>query len=476
MVKYFIFALAAILILAGGRGMANNITITVTAQQHDYNSPWQKRDITKHTLSGCVIEGDLVLTAAYSLTDAVLLEVSKPGGTKKYRADVVVKDYHCGLALLRVSDREFFRGIAPSRIRTASGIAGKKGVIRKWDSLGAAREYTTETIISSMRTYKPNYAVLMHQLSTNMSEGGDGDPVFIDGELAGITTGFDNETKTVYVISSETVLRMLGDLKDGRYDGMPFFWVDYLEINSDVNLREMLGLTERETGVYVNRICGKSSGFRILKEGDVIIEINGRTIDDDGMFTSDHYGRLNFYGLLYLNTSVGDTVSMTVVREKKQLKLKFNLRPVDDESFLIPELCYDSRPAFAIIGGLVFQELTRGYLETWGNNWSKSADNRMLYIYMTRNMDTSTDKTRMVILNRVLPAACNYGYHGKNNLILEDINGHVINNIQEIEKIISQLKDPFIRFNFVGGESIVLGREEAIKATDNIRKTYNIPD
>ena len=248
-------------------------------------------------------------------------------------------------------------------------MPGREGKVYKWDSLSSFKEYNAGLTKSSIRFYEPTCAVLMHQFSTSMNDGGNGEPVFIDGMLCGITTGLSNETKTLYAISIEAVHRLLKDMGDGTYGGIPFFWVDTADLQSDTSLREYYGMGADDTGVLVTDVPPGSSGSEVLKRNDIILSVDRTTMDDTGMYDSP-YGKLYYYGLIQINRFVGDTVSMRILRDKAKMDVRFKLKPIPRSYSVIPLISYDSPPAYYIFGGIVFQPLdTRG-------PWLREAEGR----------------------------------------------------------------------------------------------------
>lgn len=450
------------------------VNIIVTAQKQDYASPWQRGDITRSTVTGCVIAGNRILTAAYSITDHVVIEVLKNGESRKYPATVVVNDYHSGLAIVKPEDDGFFNGLKPAALAPAWKLPGREGKVYKWDSLSSFKEYDAGLTKSSIRFYEPNCGVLMHQFSTSMNDGGNGEPVFIDGMLAGVTTGLSNETKTLYAIGIETVHRMLKDEADGTYEGMPFFWVDTADLQSDTTLREYYGMGVGDTGVLVTEVPRGSSGSEVLKKNDIILSVDRTTMDDSGMYETP-YGKLYYYGLIQINRNVGDTVSMRILRDRKKMEVRFRLKPIPRLYSVIPLISYDSPPAFYIFGGIVFQDLTMGYLEAHGPEWKQKADKRLLYYYDSiKELSSSGEMNSVVIVNRVLPDTVNQGYQYYKDLVLLRVNGVRVRDLPHLKKIVEGSADRFIVLDFAGETTIVLDRKLAIQSEPELKKTYNI--
>jgi hypothetical protein len=473
-VMYFIVTIFLSLPLAAQSMDDRVVYISVTSQKHDYASPWQKGEITRSSITGCVIEGKRILTTAYSISDHVLIEVMKKGESRKYPATVRIKDYHSGLAILTLDNEEFFDGLKPVNFPPAGAMTARNARVYKWDSLSSLKEYTAELAKSAIRFYEPGCGVLMHQFSTSMNDGGNGEPVFIDGMLAGISTGLSNETKTLFVIGTDVIQRMLKDASSGNYRGMPFFWISGVELQSDVNLREYFGVETGEGGVLVTEVPVASSGSEVLKKNDIILSINNRPLDDNGMYDSP-YGKLFYYGLIQVNRFVGDEINMRILRDRKKIDVRFTLKPIPDDCCAIPLISYDKDPRYYIFGGLVFQELTAGYLESVGQEWKQKADKRLLYYYDNMKSILPGDGiNRVVVLSRVLPDPVNKGYQYYKDLILKKANSVRVIDIVHLKKIIDSTDSRFIVLEFIGETTVVLDRKTATQGEKLLLKTYNI--
>jgi hypothetical protein len=263
---------------------------------------------------------------------------------------------------------------------------------------------------------------------------------------------------------------MLQDLADGKYGGMPFFVVDHVPLNSDENLRDYLGLGPSETGVLVTAVHPKTSGHDVLRKNDVILSIDGVPIDDKGLYDSGLYGKLSYYGLLSLKHAVGDRLTMQVFRDRKKTEVSFDLLPMTNECYLIPLSDFEMPPEYYICGGLVFQELTEGFITAWGKN----VDKRIMFLYETLKLSPSPERRRCVILNRTLPAAVNVGYHGKGNLVLLAVNGAPVRDLKHFKELVETAQGRFLKFDFQGDSDIVLDRGWVQETNDSILKKYNI--
>ena len=451
------------------------VTIRVTHQAFDHNIPWQKKDVDNTVLSGCVVQGGRILTKAYSMADHVLVEVSKHGENRRYPATVLLKDFNSGLALLLVNDPDFYKDLRPIQL-AESGKIQKDATIAWWDASGIFKTYKAEALKVAIESYETKGVALIHYMITGMERGGGGEPVFVDGKLAGITQWLNEREKTVKVMGVDSIRNIMVDLEDGNYDGQPFFWIgEDVQLGQDENLRNYLGVQQEDTGVLVVEVPPKSSGYGVLKERDVILSIDGVNIDDSGYYESKAYGKLKYRGKVCLEHAVGDTVKMTIIRDRQKMTVSFKLLPITEDTFLSPPLLFDQPPQYLVWGGLIFQELSGSYLHTWGGEWKEKADKRLVYIYNNFKLWPTNERRRVVVLNRVLPAAINAGYYEKGDLILKRVNGIPVKDLRHLKELIDKKESPFILFEFQGGESIVLNRAKTEEVNHLILKRYNIP-
>ncbi|MBN2039745.1 MAG: hypothetical protein JW864_06870 [Spirochaetes bacterium] len=471
-----------------GRFDNNVVSITVTRQGYDYRTPWQKSSIEKELISGTVIEGKRILVLSYKLANHVLLEVSKYGSNRKFPAKVILKDYHCGLALIQPEDDSFFNDLKPVKLdynkssdgstsdgSTSDGSIKNDNVnIVRWNSYGILKAHPAEYSRSSVEYLQSAGVILNHYMNSDIDTAGRGEPVFAGNKLVGITLWHFTKSKLVKVIDTDVITRMFKDLDNGEYEGLPSFELEDVPLDNDENLRDYLGIKQTDSGVLITGITPGTSGYGTLKKGDVILNINGNNIEDNGMYQSEKYGSLNFHGIIYLNHFIGDVIKMQVVRDKKKMDIDFRLEPFSKESYLIPLISYDEQPAFYIFGGLILQEFTTEYLKTWGKDWDKKANKRLMYYYDNFKKYPTADRRRLVILSAVLPATVNIGYHDLGNLILDKVNSIKVTDLDHVKKVIEKSKDKYIKLEFIGNYTVVLNREQAVESINDIMRKYNI--
>merc|ERR1712023_225076 len=116
-----------------------------------------------------------------------------------------------------------------------------------------------------------------------------------------------------------------------------------------------------------------------LKKGDVILSIDGNDIDSRGNYEHPDYGKLSFSHLVRGGAKTGDTVSVDLIRDGEPTTVEVKLSRKPPEDYLIDPYMFDRGPRYVIFGGLIFQELTLPYLESWGEDWPNRAPFKLVY-------------------------------------------------------------------------------------------------
>jgi S1-C subfamily serine protease len=450
------------------------VTIKVTTQAFDQYSPWRKSAPSQEEIQGTVLDGHLILTVARPLADLVTAEVSKHGNPARYPAEVVMKDYVAGIALLTVREPAFFADLEPVTLAAPGAVSGQLRAVR-WEPGGILREFSATVVKTVVDYFTPVGATLAHVLSTDMDHGGSGEAVFEDGKLLGLAYHLDPGTKALSVYAVEVLQRLFADLADGAYGGYPSTWEYARGLEGDLTLKRFLGLRDDETGVLVTTVPPRMSGAGVLRPNDVILSVDGKPIDDSGLYRSESFGMLHYESLLFLNHQVGDSVELRVVRDREQIAVSVPLLPIDAEAFLVPPASVDEPPDFVVYGGLVFQELTRSYLQgVWGSDWWRSADSRLLFAYDDESLFPRPDRRRIVVLNRVLPHAVNAGYQSDSNLVLDSLNGTPVRDLAHLASLLASPAGPYAVFRFAGGDRMVLAHERATAAEKEIMESYGL--
>src|SRR5512133_1049875 len=123
------------------------VTLEVSRKAYDYYQPWTRRP-GRSIKTGVVIGDRQILTTADELFDLTLLRLQKGGSGLWIPGEVTWMDYHANLALVTVSDPEFWRGLKPARL--AQSMLGERAFqIMRWRNGNLERrraEFTQFTV------------------------------------------------------------------------------------------------------------------------------------------------------------------------------------------------------------------------------------------------------------------------------------------------------------------------------------------
>src|SRR5207244_12575673 len=121
-------------------------------------------------------------------------------------------------------------------------------------------------------------------------------------------------------------------------------------------------------------------------------------------------GDITFSHLLSACHSAGDALRFQIQREGKPRESRATLEHRDAKDYVSPPYALDEAPKYLVLGGLIFQELSRQYLKEWGPNWQREAPQRFVYLDRFQSELFPGEHRRIVILSQVLPANNTIGY------------------------------------------------------------------
>lgn len=154
------------------------------------------------------------------------------------------------------------------------------------------------------------------QTDTPVNPGNSGGPlVNLQGEVVGVISSGGGEN-LAFAISAALMKRVLPALiEDGDYD-YPYLGIIPRTVTPSV--AEQIGL-DRPRGVLIRSVRSGTPAAGTLRQGDVILAINGTRIDTKEQLSS----------YLALQASPGETVEITVLRngERQTISLTLGTRP-----------------------------------------------------------------------------------------------------------------------------------------------------
>lgn len=417
------------------------LRINTTIQTYNISQPWELNTPRRRRGLGAVLESGNILTTAEMAANSTYIEFESANGAHTTPAKVIAIDYECNLAILAPEDPKNAGWIADL------GKLGLHGSINTGDSVdiwqledngGAVRTEGSVRSVDLLSSFASGHFFLSYEVKASMQSASSSYtlPVFRNGKLLGILTSYNSKDQICDVVAPEIIKLFLEDVKDGTYEGFPSLGIATV-LTEDPQFRKYLGLKDEQGGLYISRVLDGSGAHESgLKKGDVLLAVNGKAIDRRGYYADDRYGPIFWSHLVRGTRKVGDKLQLLIMRDGKEETIEATLRRPPAK--LIPNHMYDKAPAFLIKGGLVFQQLSRSYLEAFGKEWQSRAPLELLDA-LNSPEDYEEGRKRLVFLSRVVATPATIGYDRLANLIVQEVNGK---KVEDIKSLVEAFKTP----------------------------------
>ncbi|RYD50197.1 MAG: serine protease [Verrucomicrobiaceae bacterium] len=419
------------------------VRINTTQQSWDQAEPWQKNSPGKRRSLGAIVGNGLVLTTAEMAADATYIELESPDGKRLAPAKTVAVDYEANLALLGLtedSNGKFFDGTKPLEIAAPPKPGDTLDILQVEENGSPLITSGGIQSIDVVSNFLPGQFFLTYEVKASMQSAASSFslPVLREGKLAGLLTSYDSKDQLSDITATEIVARFVKEGADGNYAGFPLLGIS-ISRTEDPNFRLFLKLSEDGGGLYVSNVrVGGAAEKAGLKKGDVILSIDGHEIDRLGYFEDSHYGRLYWSHLVRGAKASGDKVDLVIQRDGQPQNLSAVLDRRDEVSQLVPAYAFGKAPNFLVKGGLIFQELTKPVLESFGNEWQSRAPLNLLDVYENPQKYESRGR-RIVFLSNVIPTPATVGYEPLQSMIVTKVNGK---EIKDMKTLIEAFKTP----------------------------------
>jgi len=228
--------------------------------------------------------------------------------------------------------------------------------------------------------------------------------------------------------------------------------------------------------VYVNQVERDGPAARGgVNKGDVLVAIGDHRVDPDGNYLHPLYGKVSITHLTTTEGYSGQSVMMTVIRNGQRKELNIELFRKAPEDYVIEPYTIGKQPRYYILGGLVFEELTRQYLREWGANWLKDAPQRLVY-YDRFQSELFPEKRKIVILTQILPTQDTVGYEQLSNLAVTKLNGKEIRSLDDFAEAVANPIAGFHKIEFdEDPHEIYLDAKQVETDSAQLQNVYSLP-
>jgi serine protease Do len=271
--------------------------------------------------SGFVFRDNYIVTNAHVVSNASTVQVRFSKGQWR-SASVVGTDPSSDLAVIEAQDPPQYAEPLPL-VEDPPVIGMKVAAIGSPYSLEGS---ITSGIISAVNRSipAPNGRKIPDAIQTDapVNPGNSGGPLLnLQGEVVGVVSSGGGEN-LAFAVSAALMKRVVPALiEDGDYD---YAYIGIVPRTVTPSVAERVGL-DQPRGVLVRSIRSGTPAAGTLRQGDIILAINGNQIDTKEQLAS----------YLALKLSPGDTVDVTVLRNGERRTLSFTLgsRPEQPGAF-----------------------------------------------------------------------------------------------------------------------------------------------
>lgn len=452
--------------------------VRVSTQEPDFRQPWSYRPVSRSHGSGFYIGHQRILTNAHVLANSRYISVQRDGDPETIPAFVEFIAHDSDLALLRVKDLRYFKGIKPLTFNESLPVLHSP-VATVGFPMGGEQISVTKGIISRIEwrryIHSSVHSHLMIQVDSAINSGNSGGPVFQEKKVVGVAfQSFSAAENTGYIIPVPVIRRFLRDIEDGTYDGHIQAGIRFnVKVNSNPANILYYDLDRKSPGVMASWVHEWSTFKEHLQKNDTLLSINDHKIGVDGKINLSGE-RVSF---LHISDMLlpGDTISLKIIRngkkQKKEFRVTQNLQHPDKGNL------YIKKPMWIIHGGLIFTPLSRNLLNSFGHRWFKSSPPLYKYLFYHGEFDSDFNGAKeYIVISGKLPHPINNYINLSKSPVVRQVNGVKIESLEQLSTEFYNHRSKFLIIDLVGvSEPIVLPQHQLEKAHKEIISKYNLP-
>ncbi len=441
------------------------VKIYTVSKVLNYQEPWNS-SMRRSTGSGAIIKGNYILTNAHVVANQTFLEVQRYGQRKRYIAKVISVSHQADLALLKVEDKNFFEGVIPLTFGDLPLV--EQQIVVYGYPMGGSTLSATMGVVSRVEHHRYAHSgesFLAIQVDAAVNPGNSGGPALSNGKIVGVVMqGITKSQNIGYLVPTSLVKHFIDDMKDEVYDGFPELGITTQNLENPT-IKAYYGLDENTTGKLVADMGYNSPAKGIIKEGDIIISVDGHNIEDDGTveFRNHEYTKFAYF---VESHQMGESVNFELIRDSKKISVNIKLNRIADNVLLVKTTQYDNMPTYFIEGGYTFSPLTRNLLFS-------TKINRLKLSYFAMQWPSEKQK-EIVILVKVLASQMSRGNDNFVMWAIDKINGEKFDSFKSFYTKVKEFKGKYIVLEDKDGVKLVIDKQEAQLKQSSILKKYNI--
>ncbi|XP_058198024.1 protease Do-like 9 isoform X2 [Rhododendron vialii] len=260
--------------------------------------------------SGFIVSGRKVLTSAGAVDLHQEVKLKKGNCDVWYTATVLSVAFDTDLAILTVNDDKFWKGVKPLEFGDMPA-PGEKITVTGYPH-GADYVSVIKGCVSGvgMKRYAISEANLpAFEVKVPWNLGKVGGPVFNGrGKCVGMI--LQHQDDKVGVVPAESIKHFIQDFdKNGAYTGLPILGIKWQKMESS-SFQLFMKMGHYQQGVLITEVMPNYPEFEILKPYDIILSIDGISINNDGTVPFQEGQRIEF-SYLIAQKYKGDKIVIT---------------------------------------------------------------------------------------------------------------------------------------------------------------------
>eukprot|EP01018_Ginkgo_biloba_P014667 Gb_06473 [translate_table: standard] len=376
----------------------------------NFSLPWQRKRQFSSNSSGFIIDGRRVLTNAHSVEHHTQVKLKKRGSDTKYLATVLAIGTECDIAMLTVSDDEFWEGVSPVQFGALPTLQDAVTVVGY--PIGGDTISVTSGVVSRIEVLSYVHGateLLGVQIDAAINAGNSGGPAFNDkGQCVGIafqSLKHEDAENIGYVIPTPVITHFITDYeRSGDYTGFPILGIEWQKMENP-DLRNAMGMKLNQKGVRVRRVEPTAPAAQFLTSSDILLSFDEIDIANDGTVPFRRGERIGF-SYLVSQKYTGEHARVRILRDSKYLEFNVEL---STHKRLVPAHIKGKPPSYYIIAGFVFSAVSVPYLRSeYGKDYDYDAPVKLLDKLL--HSMAQTEDEQLVVISQVLVADINIGY------------------------------------------------------------------
>jgi PDZ domain-containing secreted protein len=257
------------------------------------------------------------------------------------------------------------------------------------------------------------------------------------------------------------------DITDGSYDQYAELGISDFPLYNPA-MRKALGLPNDDKGILITRVTPTSSADGILKSGDVLISLDGQTIDSAGQVMID--GEKVDLAEIVERKFSGDQVAARVIREGVSLDFDIKIKPLPAARMY--SIRYEAKPRYVVFAGLVFQPLDTNLFAA--SKFTDVTVRRLYTDYVSKGI--FTEKKDIIILTQIQPDSVTSQMDDFTGLAVEKINGISVTSLSQAQELLNKENPPeFHTIELYGANRpLVIPSAEVEAANRRVQASYGI--